>query len=81
MTWAVVHGDASWADLDRLAPDERAAVDDLLSTWVTTGPLQDRPRTVAGMTLFEHHLGDRVAVTYFVDENQRLIGVLRVRRR
>jgi len=74
VTWAVVHGDASWADLDRLTPNERGAIGDLLSAWVTTGPPQDRRRTVAGMTLFEHHLEDRVAVTYFVDENQRLIG-------
>ncbi len=80
MTWAVVHGDASWADLDRLAPEERSAVDDLLSGWVTSGPPQDRSRTVAGMTLFEHHLEARIAVTYLADDDQRLIGVLRIRR-
>ena len=44
MTWAIVHGDASWADLDRLNPEERSAVDDLLSTWVTA----DHPRIVRG---------------------------------
>ncbi len=80
MTWAVVHGDASWADLDRLTPEERRAVDELLSAWVTSGPPQDRSRTVAGMTLFEHHLEDRIAVTYLVDDEQRLVGVLRIRR-
>ncbi len=80
MTWAVVHGDPSWADLDRLTPEERRAVDELLSAWVTSGPPQDRSRTVAGMTLFEHHLQARIAVTYLVDHDQRLVGVLRIRR-
>jgi len=80
VTWAVVHGDASWADLDRLTPEERRTVDDLLSAWVNSGPPQGRARTVAGMTLFEHHVADGIAVTYLVDDDQRLIGVLRIRR-
>ncbi|MDQ6949381.1 MAG: hypothetical protein M3256_24795 [Actinomycetota bacterium] len=80
MTWAVVNGDESWADLDELTPEERGAVDDLLSASITSGPPQDRLRVVAGVTLFEHHVEDRVAVTYFVNDDQRLIGVLRVRR-
>ena len=63
MTWAIVHGDASWADLDRLNPEERSGVDDLLGTWVSAGPPQDRSRTVAGVTLFEHHLESGIAVT------------------
>jgi len=74
VTWAVVHGDASWADLDRLTPNERGAIDDLPSTWVTTGPPQDHQWTVAGMGLFEHHLEDRIAVTYLVDDEQPAVG-------
>jgi len=31
------------------------------------------------MTLFEHHLEARIAVTYLADDDQRLIGVLRIR--
>ncbi len=52
MTWAVIHGDASWADLDRITVEERVAVDDLLGAWVTSGPSIDRPRIVAGLTVF-----------------------------
>ncbi len=79
MTWAVVHGDASWADLDRLNPAERNAVDDLLTEWVTSGPPRDRSRALAGMTLFERDLEGGICVTYLVDDDQRLIGILRIR--
>lgn len=51
MTWAIVHGEDSWADLERLTAEERTAVDELLVGWVITGPARDRTRPVAGLTL------------------------------
>ncbi|MDQ6613728.1 MAG: hypothetical protein M3083_02965 [Actinomycetota bacterium] len=79
MTSAVVHGDGSWADLEQLSPDDRSAIDDVLIAWLDTGPPRDRPRSLAGVTLFEHHLPHiALAITYFVDDHQQLVGVLRI---
>jgi hypothetical protein len=39
---AIVNGEDSWADLERLTPAERTAVDDVLVGWATTGPPRDR---------------------------------------
>ena len=68
------------ADLERLVPEERSAVDNALISWVDSGPPRDRSRVVAGLTLFEHHLASGIAITCFVDEDQLLVGLLRVRR-
>jgi hypothetical protein len=80
VSWAIVHGEDSWADLERLTPEERTAVDDLLVGWVTTGPARDRTRPLAGLTLFEHHVAESVALTYIIDDQQHLVGILRIRR-
>ena len=80
MTWAIVHGEDSWPDLERLTPDERSAVDDILIGWVTTGPAWDRTRLLAGLSLFEHHVANKIAITYIVDDRQHLVGILRIRR-
>ncbi len=80
MTWAVIHGDASWADHEQITLEERNAVDDLLSAWVTAGPPQDRSRILAGLMLLEHQMENGIAVTYFVDDDQSLVGILRIRR-
>jgi hypothetical protein len=80
VTWAIVHGEDSWADLERLTPDERTAVDDVLVGWVTTGPARDQTRPLADLTLFEHHVADSVALTYIIDDRQHLVGILRIRR-
>jgi hypothetical protein len=34
----------------------------------------------AGLTLFEHHVADSVALTYLIDDRQDLVGILRIRR-
>jgi mRNA-degrading endonuclease RelE of RelBE toxin-antitoxin system len=78
VTWAVVHSDDTWSDLDRLTPAEREAVDDTLSGWVESGPPQDRARLVGRLTLFEHHVGG-VGIVYLVEPDARVIGLLRVR--
>lgn len=68
MTCAIVLGEDSWDDLERLIPDERSAIDDTLIGWVTTGPGRDRTRLLAGLSLFEHHVANKIAITYIVDD-------------
>jgi hypothetical protein len=77
VTWAIIHGDASWADLNRLTSEDRSAIDDLLSAWVTSEPPRERSRNPSGVILFEHHLESEI--TYFVDDQQHLVGILRIR--
>jgi hypothetical protein len=82
VTWSIVTGDESWADLDSLPRNERADLAEALIGWVVTGPPRRNRRELAGVgNVFEDEVLARVFVTYFVDEVSGIVGVLRVRKR
>jgi hypothetical protein len=80
VSWAIVHSDDSWNDLSRLDTEERSSVEQTLLEWVSSGPPRDRSRDLAGLMLYEHHIENRIGITYFADDEQELVGLLRIRR-
>jgi hypothetical protein len=55
-------------------------VEQTLLEWVSSGPPRDRSRDLAGLMLYEHHIENRIGITYFADDEQELVGLLRIRR-
>jgi hypothetical protein len=35
---------------------------------------------LAGVTLYEHYIDNRIGISYFADDEQQLVAVLRIRR-
>lgn len=81
MSWRVFATDTSQPDFDKLSEAERAALADDLFDWVENGPPRSNRRLIASAEIFEDEVPSGCVVTYFVDETQPYVAVLRVRRR
>lgn len=80
MTWRIFITESSESDLDRLSEDERSALAEDLFAWVAAGPPRRTSRWLAGAEVFEDRLPSGLAVTYFVDEREPYVAILRVGR-
>ncbi|HEV2811489.1 MAG TPA: hypothetical protein VGV93_13960 [Acidimicrobiales bacterium] len=80
MSWRVFATDASRPDFERLTEAERDALAEVLFSWVESGPRRTNRRLVAGVEIFEDELPPGIGVTYFVDESERYVAILRVRK-
>lgn len=80
MTWQVfVRADAE-DDLDRLDDAEQRLLAEEMFAWVGEGPPRGTTRDVLGVRMFDDDLGERFRVTYVVDEDNRRIFVVRIRK-
>lgn len=81
MSWRVIATNTSQLDFDELTEVERSALADDLFAWVETGPPRANRRLVRGAELFEDQVPSGFTVTYFVDEREPYVAIVRVRRR
>ncbi len=79
MTWRVLTTPACEPDIQALSDKDRAAVVEDLFAWVQDGPPRSAPRLVSGAVVFDDPLRCGYSVSYFVDEEQRYVAVVRVR--
>lgn len=80
MSWRVLLTTPVETDLERLEEAERAALMADLFAWVDPGAPMTGRRTVGGAVLFEDDVPSGFRVTYFVEEPERYVGVVRVRK-
>ncbi len=80
MTWRVLTTPACEPDFQALRDEDRTAIIEDLFAWVPEGPPRSGPRLVGGALLFLDPLPCGFSVSYFVDEAQRYVAVVRVRR-
>lgn len=80
MTWRVLTTPACEPDFQALRDEDRTAVIEDLFAWIAEGPPRSGPRQVGGAVLFLDPLPCGFLVSYFVDEAQRYVAVVRVRR-
>jgi mRNA-degrading endonuclease RelE of RelBE toxin-antitoxin system len=80
VSWRVFLTDSSQPDLEPLSEAEQGALVDELFGWVEAGPPRTNRRVVGGVELFEERLESGFVVTYFVDEGEPYVAVVRVRR-
>jgi hypothetical protein len=80
VSWRLFLTDTSQPDLEPLSEAERSALVDDLFGWVEAGPPRTNRRVVGGVELFEERLESGFVVTYFVDEAEPYVAVVRVRR-
>jgi len=80
VSWRIFVTDSAAGDLSRLSEPERNAVNEDLFAWVDTGPPKANRRELGDLELFEDALPSGFRVTYFVNETEPYVAVLRVRR-
>ena len=80
MSWRIFVTDPAAGDFSRLSEAERNLVNEDLLAWVDAGPPQANRRELGGLELFEDALSAGFRVTYFVNESEPYVAVLRVRR-
>lgn len=80
MSWRVLTTPACEPDFRALSEQDRTTVVENLFAWVEEGPPRSAPRLVGGAVLFDDRLPCGYSVSYFVDEAQRYVAVVRLRR-
>jgi hypothetical protein len=81
VSWRIFATDASRLDFDALSAAEQARLADDLFVRVDDGPPRTKRRDIAGAELFEDQVRSGFLVTYFVEESEPYVAILRVRRR
>ena len=80
MNWRVFLTDTLQSDLDQLTDDERSNLNEIVMTWVESGPPRTISRLVAGIEMFDERVGPDLLVTYYVSVEENLVAVIRIRR-
>lgn len=80
MTWRVLTTPAAEPDFVALTDHDRASVVGDLFAWVEDGPPRSRSRLVGEAVLFDDPLPCGYSVSYFVNESDRYVAVLRLRK-
>ncbi|MGA8725420.1 MAG: hypothetical protein WB565_10270 [Acidimicrobiales bacterium] len=81
MSWRVFLTDSLQSDLDQLTDEERSNLNEIVMTWVESGPPRTISRMVAGIEMFDERVGPDLLLTYYVSEEADLVAVIRIRRR
>lgn len=79
MRWRIITVDTAWSDVESLSESDRLAIADALVVWVDNGPPRSHRRLTAGAELFEDEVASRYQITYFVNEVEQYVALLRVR--
>jgi hypothetical protein len=80
VNWRVLTTSASEPDFEALGEGDRAAVVEDLFAWIEDGPPRSRSRSVAGAVLFDDPLPCGYTISYFVNDADRYVAVVRLRK-
>ncbi len=80
MTWRVLSSPACLPDFRAVSADKGPSLLDELFAWVEAGPPRPSPCVVGGVEIYDVPLACGYTVSYFVDEADRYIAVIRLRR-
>lgn len=79
MTWRILITAASEPDFQALSEDDREALVEELFAWIESGPTRSEPRLVGGAVIFSDPLVCGYTVSYFVEETDRYVAIVRLR--
>jgi hypothetical protein len=79
VSWRVFVTTAVDPDLARMTDADRLALNEDLFAWVASGPPRQNKRVVFDVELFEDVVPSGHRVTYFVNEAEKYVAVMRVR--
>jgi len=79
VSWRVFATTTADPDLARLTDAQRSALTEDLFMWVEIGPPRHNSRTIADVELFEDVVPSGYRITYFVNDTEPYVAILRVR--
>ena len=79
MSWRVFITATVDPDLASLSEADRLALNEDLFVWVKSGPPQQNKRLVGQVELYEDVVPSGHRITYFVNEPETYVAVLRIR--
>lgn len=79
MSWRIFATAAADPDFAHLTDAQRAALNEDLFAWVETGPPRKNRRTVADVEMFEDVVPSGYRITYFVNDAEPYVAILRIR--
>jgi len=79
VSWRVFATATADPDFARLTGSQRTALNEDLFGWVESGPPRRNRRIVADVEMFEDTLSSGYRVTYFVNETEPYVAILRIR--
>ena len=79
MSWRVFATAAADPDFARLSDDQRTTLNEELFAWVEQGPPRRNMRSLMDVDIYEDQVPSGHRITYFVDESEPYIAILRVR--
>ncbi len=80
MTWRVVSSPACQPDFRAASVEQGSVLLDELFAWVEEGPPRRDPWPIAGVVVYDEPLACGYTVSYFVEDADRYIAVIRLRR-
>jgi len=79
VTWRIFATPSTDPDFARLIDAERAALNEDLFAWVETGPPRQNARTLLDVEVLEDVVPSGYRITYFVNEAETYVAILRIR--
>jgi mRNA-degrading endonuclease RelE of RelBE toxin-antitoxin system len=79
VSWRIFATATADPDFARLTDAERAALNEDLFSWVENGPPRQNKRTVFNVEMFEDVVPSGYRITYFVNEAEPYVAILRIR--
>lgn len=80
MTWRVASSPACQPDFRAASAEQGSALLDELFGWVDGGPPRDAPWFVGQLVIYDQPLRCGYTISYFVEDTERYVGVIRLRR-
>jgi len=78
VSWRVVTTPAGWSDVERFGNEEQFAISNDLMAWVDAGPPRRTLRL--GANVFEDDIPAGYRITYFVNDAEQYVAIVRVRK-
>jgi hypothetical protein len=79
VSWRVFATAAADPDFARLTDEQRTTLNEDLFAWVEQGPPRRNMRRVMDVDIYEDQVPSGYRITYFVDDSEPYIAILRVR--
>jgi hypothetical protein len=79
VSWRIFATATADPDFATLTDAQRAALNEDLFAWVETGPPKQSKRTLSGAEIYEDVVPSGFRITYFVNDSEPYVAILRVR--